>query len=743
MTSKPVLFFKIIISQSLQQGILKLPKNFSRKYGASLPKPVFLKPPNGTEWKVDWTMHDADVVFENGWKEFVKYYSINHGYVLKFEYNGNSKLGVQICDKSGLEIEYPVNVNQQEKVNIIEISDEEVQAFDEMPQRQNNRRKSPKSQLNQRNGNQSQGTSFLKSTSTSIEKELDGDRKETQTTSKVKSPLAETSGTLKEAEKFTSKNPFFIINVTKKFLDQSRPNVPIDFVKKYLKQKQFAMVRFRDKLWPLKLLPYVTKKESIRLSTGWNLFAKASELQAGDKIPNSFTKKYGDGLSNPVFLKPPDGTEWKVEWTKQDDGIFLEHGWNEFAMYYSLDHGHLLFFEYKNTSQFEVQICEVSGLEIDYPFHVIQQENENIEQINHEADQVFDDMPQSQNNRMKSPMSYPQPSNTTREVRTSCSLQNLPLIHQINGNECQGTSFDESTFASIKKELDEDIGGSTPCPRVERLKQTLNKATTSKSRQNPSFMVIMKPSYAKSYSMNIPSKFTAKYLKKQATAILEVHDGGRTWAVTYSFGKFSSGWKRFAKDNSLNVGDICVFELTNPKDLYFKVSITRIEEEELPLSQVEGDRVNCLEPAKVNYVESKSDIMIKVKKETQETSLATPPGFEPNEEALKEAKKFTSENPFFMVIIKPSFLRQRRPSIPAFFIRNHLKKTHIVTFKFGETRWRIKLLRYTRYRSPITLSNGWSLFCRGSRLKAGDVCIFELINKEDAVFDVHLFRCHS
>ncbi|KAL1338879.1 hypothetical protein HN51_033458 [Arachis hypogaea] len=295
MTSKPVRFFKVIISQSLQQGILKLPKNFSRKYGASLPKPVFLKPPNGTEWKVDWTMHDAAVVFENGWKEFVTYYSIDHGHVLKFEYNGNSKLGVQICDKSGLEIKYPFNVNQQEKVNIIEISDEEVQAFDEMPQRQNNRRKSPESQLNQRNGNQSQGTSFLKSTSTSIEKELDGDeedkskdgisikdRKETQTTSKVTSPLAETSGTLKEAEKFTSKNPFFIINVTKKFLDQSRPNVPIDFVKKYLKQKQYAMVRFRNKLWPLKLLPYVTKKESIRLSTGWNLFAKASELQAGD-----------------------------------------------------------------------------------------------------------------------------------------------------------------------------------------------------------------------------------------------------------------------------------------------------------------------------------------------------------------------------------------------------------------------------------------------------------------------------
>ncbi|RYR32436.1 hypothetical protein Ahy_A10g047005 [Arachis hypogaea] len=72
--------------------------------------------------------------------------------------------------------------------------------------------------------------------------------------------------------------------------------------------------------------------------------------------------------------------------------------------------------------------------------------------------------------------------------------------------------------------------------------------------------------------------------------------------------------------------------------------------------QVEGDRVNCLEPGKVNYVESKSDIMIKVKKETQENSMATPPGFEPNEEALKEAMKFNSDNLFFMACVMPTFI---------------------------------------------------------------------------------------
>ncbi|MED6197726.1 hypothetical protein PIB30_059445 [Stylosanthes scabra] len=280
MASNAVLFFKIILSKSLQQGILKLPKKFTRKYGDSLSKPVFLKPPDGTEWKVDWTMHDAQVLFQDGWREFVAYYSIKHGHFLMFEYNGNSHFGVQICDMSGLEIEYPFNVNQQEKDNIDEISDKAGQVFDEMPQRQNNRRKSPMSQLDQSNDNQS--------TSASVGKELDDetveedeseddisikDRKETKMSS---------NGALEEAEKFTSENPFFIITVTKKFLDQSRPNVPIDFVKRYLTKMQIAKVRFRKKLWPMKLLPYVTRKKSIRLSTGWNIFAKASKLQAGD-----------------------------------------------------------------------------------------------------------------------------------------------------------------------------------------------------------------------------------------------------------------------------------------------------------------------------------------------------------------------------------------------------------------------------------------------------------------------------
>lgn len=63
--------------------------------------------------------------------------------------------------------------------------------------------------------------------------------------------------------------------------------------------------------------------------------------------------------------------------------------------------------------------------------------------------------------------------------------------------------------------------------------------------------------------------------------ILKVH--GRTWSVNYSFGiyginnkaKFEYGWKVFAKDNDLKVGDVCVFVLTKSIEKLFEVSIFR------------------------------------------------------------------------------------------------------------------------------------------------------------------------
>lgn len=71
-----------------------------------------------------------------------------------------------------------------------------------------------------------------------------------------------------------------------------------------------------------------------------------------------------------------------------------------------------------------------------------------------------------------------------------------------------------------------------------------------------------------------------KHLKPGAQVVaLEV--AGRFWRVKVCFyqrrpgreGFFSSGWRKFAIENSLQVGDICIFELIEREEVVLMVSI--------------------------------------------------------------------------------------------------------------------------------------------------------------------------
>ena len=76
-------------------------------------------------------------------------------------------------------------------------------------------------------------------------------------------------------------------------------------------------------------------------------------------------------------------------------------------------------------------------------------------------------------------------------------------------------------------------------------------------------------------------------------------------------------------------------------------------------------------------------------------------------------------------------------SVPRSFNKKHLNNKQMVMLPFKNNLWPIKLL----YNSNSTfLSEGWAVFARVSKLVAGDVCVFELIDKKKAVLHVHIFR---
>ncbi|KAF4393159.1 hypothetical protein G4B88_001893 [Cannabis sativa] len=100
----------------------------------------------------------------------------------------------------------------------------------------------------------------------------------------------------------------------------------------------------------------------------------------------------------------------------------------------------------------------------------------------------------------------------------------------------------------------------------------------------PFFKIVMYPSFLGSrYYMEVPMEFAKRNLKKEGDAILSVSDSGGYWPIQFemrhmkSKGKvraeFRCGWKEFAKDNELKVGDVCIFELLKRSENLFRVSI--------------------------------------------------------------------------------------------------------------------------------------------------------------------------
>ncbi|KAI6695296.1 hypothetical protein NL676_023006 [Syzygium grande] len=101
-------FFKIVLSDALQNGRLGIPKKFVRKYGSNLSNLVFLQVASGDVWEVELLRGNDGAFLRRGWPEFVKHFAIKQGHFLVFRYEGGSAFRVVIFDKSASEIEYPV-----------------------------------------------------------------------------------------------------------------------------------------------------------------------------------------------------------------------------------------------------------------------------------------------------------------------------------------------------------------------------------------------------------------------------------------------------------------------------------------------------------------------------------------------------------------------------------------------------------------------------------------------------------
>lgn len=78
----------------------------------------------------------------------------------------------------------------------------------------------------------------------------------------------------------------------------------------------------------------------------------------------------------------------------------------------------------------------------------------------------------------------------------------------------------------------------------------------------------------KKYMFCLPRTFAKKYLPSKNTTIILTNEKGNSCEVKFNllggcYPHFYGGWVSFMRKNKLNLGDRCIFELVNEKELMF------------------------------------------------------------------------------------------------------------------------------------------------------------------------------
>ncbi|TYH37966.1 hypothetical protein ES332_D12G077200v1 [Gossypium tomentosum] len=207
-----------------------------------------------------------------------------------------------------------------------------------------------------------------------------------------------------------------------------------------------------------------------------------------------------------------------------DEKLHLQNGWREFAEHYLLEFGSFVVFRYEGNDRFHVLIFDKSASEIDYPYTSTEDDDGDGDGDDHISVGVI-------------------------AARPSVKTEVLSCPQKLTDTEKA---------------------------------QAVQIASAFKSTEHPVFMVLMRPSsLCYKYRMVIPLDFALKFLPKHNCNLTLCNSAGKTWPMMFyrntESKKLSAqlygGWKTFVKDNRINVGDICVFELIRQPEILMKVQI--------------------------------------------------------------------------------------------------------------------------------------------------------------------------
>ncbi|CAA2940957.1 B3 domain-containing transcription factor VRN1-like [Olea europaea subsp. europaea] len=257
-------------------------------------------------------------------------------------------------------------------------------------------------------------------------------------------------------------------------------------------------------------------------------------------LPDKYVKEFGHRLSDVVRLTDRIGGIWHVRLEKEEEIIWLHHGWEKFYEDHSIKYGYFVLFKYRGNSNFKIHVFDMTATEVHYPAH----NSRNFEVTNYH------------------------PENSIPERKEESDDDSLVILDSLP-----------------PKLVGCSLRSPTPCRSAlvarhdKRGKKAVNAAGIS-TLTYPSFTVEMKANLKPQWVVYVPAQFAKDYLPKSPKYIELQDSDGKKWKVRvnlrpnyHTVRALSTGWANFAKAKKIEVGDTCVFEIIPGNKPALKVSI--------------------------------------------------------------------------------------------------------------------------------------------------------------------------
>ncbi|GAY51849.1 hypothetical protein CUMW_137450 [Citrus unshiu] len=168
-----------------------------------------------------------------------------------------------------------------------------------------------------------------------------------------------------------------------------------------------------------------------------------------------------------------------------------------------------------------------------------------------------------------------------------------------------------------------------------------------------------------------------------------------------------------------------------------KNSTSGVKSEYLHLAEeVHNQEATFQSPQDKGIIQFKSNVTNKL----DEVGLGRALTSEEKKSALRAAEIFKSNNPFFKVVLRPSYVyKSLLLHIPSIFARTYLNGIQgdvTLTGPNGK-QWRVRCISQ---KGKAKFGQGWSEFVWDNNLDESDVCVFELIKTDDVTLKVTIFR---